>query len=71
MNYTKVKFEIYLSDTYLDEFINELENIGSLCLGYEKNNYFITLVNNPYEKQISTTKSNLSTEKSTLYNKLK
>lgn len=59
MNYTKVKFEIYLSDTYLDKFINELDNIGSLCFDYEKNNYFITLANNH------------SLEKSTLYDNIK
>jgi hypothetical protein len=59
MNYTKVKFEIYLSDTYLDKFINELDNIGSLCFDYEKNNYFIILVNNP------------SAEKTTLYDNIK
>lgn len=59
MNYTKVKFEIYLSDTYLDKFISELDNIGSLCSDYEKNNYFITLT------------SNHSSEKTTLHDNIK
>ena len=71
MNYTKVKFEIYLSDTYLDKFINELDNIGMLCLGHEKNNYFIVLINNLSEKQVSNNKLNSSTEKSILYDNIK
>ncbi|WP_300383273.1 hypothetical protein [Clostridium sp.] len=71
MNYTKVKFEIYLSDTYLDKFINELDNLGSLCLGYEKNNYFIILVSSPYEKQISDTKISTNPSITTLHDNIK
>lgn len=66
MNYTKVKFEIYLSDTYLNKFIDELDNIGLLCLSYEKNNYFITSVNN-----VSNNKIKSSEEKTDLLDNVK
>lgn len=71
MNYTKVKFEIYLSDTYLDKFINELDNIGILCAGHKINNYFIFLTNNLYEKQITSITPTSSTEKSILFDNIK
>lgn len=71
MNYIKVKFEIYLSNTYLDKFIKELNNIGSLCFDFEENIYFTTLINNYHEKQSSNNKINSDTESSILYDNIK